>query len=77
MSEEDEKHFRTDKTCWFCEKGINSNKVRDQCHVEGLIRGPAHQICNISVAQKQSNFNPFGFHNFGKYDCHLLFQNFT
>ena len=51
-----------------------SDKVRDHCHLTGKYRGPAHSKCNINVTQKQSNFIPFIFHNFSKYDCHMFFK---
>ena len=40
----------------------------------GKYRGPAHNICNINVKQKDSNFIPFAFHNFSNYDCHMFFK---
>ena len=40
----------------------------------GKYRGPAHNTCNINVTQCQSNFIPFIFHNFSKYDCHMFFK---
>ena len=55
-------------------KKISSDKVRDQCHLTGSYRGPAHNSCNIIVTQQQSNIIPFKFHNFSIYDCHLFFK---
>ena len=66
--------FRNTNICWFCEKEILDNKVRDHCHLTGKYRGPAHYYCNINVKQKNSNFIPFAFHNFSNYDCHLFFK---
>ena len=74
MTEEDEKDFRNNNICRFCEKEILSDKVRDHCHLTGSYRGPAHNTCNINVTQKQSNFIPFIFHNFSNYDCHMFFK---
>ena len=74
MTEENEEDFRNDKICRFCEKIIESDKVRDHCHLTGKYRGPAHNTCNINVTQKQSNFIPFIFHNFSNYDCHMFFK---
>ena len=73
MTEEDE-DYRNNKICRFCEKNIESDKVRDHCHLTGKYRGPAHSKCNINVTQDQSNFIPFVFHNFSKYDCHMFFE---
>ena len=70
----DEEDYKNNDICRFCEKFIESNKVRDHCHLTGNYRGPAHSICNINVTQKQSNFIPFIFHNFSNYDCHMFFK---
>ena len=74
MKQKDEEDYRNNNICRFCEKEILSDKVRDHCHLIGEYRGPAHNTCNINVAQKQSNFIPFIFHNFSNYDCHMFFK---
>ena len=74
MTEKVEKDYRNNIICRFCEKNIESDKVRDHCHLTGKYRGPAHNVCNINVKQKDSNFIPFAFHNFSKYDCHMFFK---
>ena len=74
MSNEDEEELKNKNICRFCEKNNESDKVRDHCHLTGKYRSPAHSICNINVTQDQSNFIPFIFHNFIKYDCHMFFK---
>ena len=74
MTEEDEKKHRKNNICQVCDKNIESDKVRDHCHLTGKYRGPAHETCNTNVTQKQSNFIPVIFHNFSNYDCHLFFK---
>ena len=74
VTEKDEEDYRYNKFCRFCEKNIESDRVRDHCHWTGNYRGPAHSICNINATQDQSNFIPFVFHNFIKYDCHIFFK---
>ena len=74
MSEEDEEDYRNNNSCRFCEKNIESDKVRDHCHLSGNYKGPAHNVCSINVKQKDSNFIPFAFHNFSNYDCHMFFK---
>ena len=74
MTDKDEEDYKNDNICRFCEKLIESDKVRDHCHLTGSYRGPAHNTCNINVTQKQSNFIPFIFHNLSNYDCHMFFK---
>ena len=74
MTPEDEEDFINNNICRFCETFIESDKVKDHCHLTGKYRGAAHNTCNINVAQKQSNFIPFIFHNFSNYDCHMFFK---
>ena len=74
MTEDDEEDFRDNNICRFCEKNIESDKVRDHCHLTGKYRGPAHNTCNINVKQKYSNVIPFAFHNFRNYGCHMFFK---
>ena len=63
------------KNIWrFCEKNIESDKVKDHCHLTGNYRGPVHGKCIIIVTQEQSIFIPFIFHNFSNYDCHMFFK---
>ena len=74
MIKEDEEEYRINNICRFFEKNIESDKVRDHCHLTGNYRGPAHSICNINFTQDHSNFIPFIFQNFSNYDCHMFFK---
>ena len=74
MSEEDEEDYRKNNVCRFCERKILSDKVRDLCHLSGKYRGPSHNVCNINLKQKDSNFIPFAFHNFSKYDSNMFYK---
>ena len=74
MTAEDEEDFKRNNICRFCENNIESDKVRDNCHLSVKYRGPAHSKCNNNVTQDQSNFIPFVFHNFSIYVCHLFFK---
>ena len=74
MTEDDEEDFSNNNICLFSGKNIESDEVRDHCHLTSKYRGPAHNKCNINVTQKQSNFIPFIFHNFSNYDCHMFFK---
>ena len=75
MTEKDEEDYRNNDICRFCEKNIDCDKVRDHDHLTGRYRGPAHNICNNIVSQKQGNFITFKFHNFSNYVCHMFFKN--
>ena len=74
MTDEDEEDYRKNVNCRFCEKNIESDKVRDHCHLTRKYRGSAYNTCNGNGAQKQSSSNPFVFHNFSNNDFHLFFQ---
>ena len=58
----------------FVQKIFESDKVRDHCHLTGKYRSPAHNTCNKNAKQKDSNFVPIAFLNFGNYDCHMFFK---
>ena len=49
MTEEDEEDFENNNICRFCEKNIESDRIRAHCHLTGKYRGPAHIECNIIV----------------------------
>ena len=74
ITQADEEDYRNNKTCQFCEKHFESDKVRDLCHLKGRYRGPAHNICINNVTQDQSNFIPFIFHNYSDYDSNMFFK---
>ena len=74
MTEDDEKIKKIITFVDFVKKNIESDKVRDHCHLTGNYRGPAHSKCNINVTQDQSNFIPFIFQSFSNYDCHMFFK---
>ena len=73
MTKIDEENYRNNNICRFCEENIESDKVRDHCHLTSKYRGPAHKTCNINATQKQSNFTPCPFHKFSNFDGHLFF----
>ena len=56
MTEDDEEEYGNNNICQFFKKYIESEKIRDHCHLTGKNRGPAHNTCNINVKQKDSNF---------------------
>ena len=74
MTEEDEKFYKNNNICRFCEKEIVSDKVRDHCHLTGKYKGPTHNACNINVNQKDSSFILFALHDFTIYNCLMFFR---
>ena len=74
MTEENKEGFGNNNNCRYCEKEIITDKVRDHCHLTGVYRGPAHNICNLNIKQKDSTFIPVIIYNFGKFDQHLFFK---
>ena len=56
-------------------KSIESDKVKDHCHLTGEYRSPTYGKCNINVTQDKSEKIPFIFHNFSNYDCHMFYKN--
>ena len=74
MSEEEEHLFQQSNGFWICKELINNNleKVRDNCHVTGRIRGAPHRDCNINF--QLTKRIPVIFHNLRGYDSHLVFS---
>ena len=56
MTEEDEEQYRNNTNCRFCQKIIESDKVRDHCHLTGKNTGPAHSISNMYHRNKEDFF---------------------
>ena len=71
---EEEYLFQQSNSCWICKKIIDNEdeKVRDQCHITGKLRGSAHWYCNINF--KLTKKIPVIFPNLKGYDSHLIFS---
>ena len=52
LTEHDRTNFRSSNVCHICEKPLNSDKVRDHCHVTGKYNGASHYKCNIQRSYK-------------------------
>ena len=72
MTREDWLAFRTAETCHVCDKPLESDSVRDHCHITGEYRGAAHNACNLKLRLNTSI--PVVFHNLRGYVSHLLMQ---
>ena len=72
MTNEDEEIYNNSQICWICKEELNTDKVRDHCHVTGKFRGAAHNKCNINLRlpKKLSII----FHNLQGRDGHFIFK---
>ena len=74
MSIDNEKKYQNSQICWICKEKINNDKdkVRDHSHINGNYRGVAHNQGNskLIILKKLSVI----FHNWEKYDGHIIFK---
>ena len=78
MTTEDENNYQNSQNCWICNEKLDTDKVRDHCHITGKSRGAAHSQCNLKL--KIPKKLPIIFHNLEGYNGHLIFKelnNFT
>ena len=54
-------------------EALNTDKVRDHCHLTGKFKGAAHNQCNLKL--KIPKQLAIIFHNLGGYDGHIIFNN--
>lgn len=73
MREIDEKHFSEAKNCYICEGVLESDKVRDHCHLTGRYRGASHYTCNLNLRRQDTL--PVVIHNLRQYDEHLILKS--
>lgn len=66
------KRFEAATKCHICEKELGEDKVRDHCHITGMFRGAAHNMCNLQY--RIPKFFPVVFHNLTGYDAHLFIK---
>ena len=45
--------------CWICKEELNTDKVRDDCHVTGKLRGAGHNKCNINLRLRKKTTSHF------------------
>ena len=72
MTNEDEEIYNNSHICWICKQELNTDKVRDHCHVTGKFRGAAHNKCNLKLRIPRKL--PIIFHNLQGYDGHIIFK---
>ena len=72
MTNEDEEIYENSHICWRCKQELNTDKVRDHCHVTGNFSGASHSKCNINLGLPKKL--PIIFHNLQGYNVHLIFK---
>ena len=72
MTTQDEEIYNNSQICWICNEELNTDKVRDHCHITGKFRGSAHNQCNLKL--KIPKKLPIIFHNLQGYDGHIIFK---
>ena len=72
MTNEDEEIYNNSQICWICKEELNTDKVRNHCHVTGKFRGDAHNKCNLKL--RITRKLPIIFHNLQGYDGYIIFK---
>ena len=74
MTQQNEKNFWNYNIYRFCEKTNESDKIRDNCHLTGAYKRPAHNMCFFKIKQFQSKLITTIIHIFSNCDCHLVIK---
>jgi hypothetical protein len=61
ITREEQNEFSNTKNCYYCEKELLDDRVRDHDHLTGKHRSTAHNKCNILA--RKDKFVPIFFHN--------------
>ena len=61
MTNEDGEIYNNSHICVICKEELNTDKVRDHCHVTGKFRGASHNKCNKNLRLPRKI--PITFHN--------------
>ena len=54
MTSEDEQKQNDSKICWICKQELNTDKMKDHCHVTDKFRGAAYDNCNEKLKLPQN-----------------------
>ena len=65
MTTQDEEIYNNSQICWICNEELNTDKVRDHCHITGKFREAAQNRCNLKL--KIPKKLPIIFHNLEGY----------
>ena len=58
MANEDEEIYNNSNICHICKEELNTDKVRDHCHITGKFRGVSHNKCDLNL-RLQKNYQLF------------------
>ena len=72
MTTQDGQIYNNSQICWIWKEDLNTNKVRDHCHITGKFIGAAHNQCNLKL--KIPKKLRIIFHNLEGYDGHIIFK---
>ena len=72
MTKEDEEIYNNSQFCRICKEELNTNKVRDHCHVTGKFRWAGHNKCNLKLRITRKLH--IIFNNLQGYDGHIIFE---
>lgn len=72
ITQEQEREFRQAHNCHICEELLESDRVRDHCHLIGKYLGAANNDCNLNY--KFTGRIPVILRNLHGYDSHLIMQ---
>ena len=75
MTSEERNDFNAATVCHIYGEDLESDKVRDHCHITGKYRGAAHNSCDTKY--KIPKFFPVVFHNLSGYDSHLFIKKLS
>ena len=72
MTTQYEKIDNNSYICHICKQDLNTDKVRDHCHITGKFKRAAQNQCNLHLGLPEKL--PIYFHNLQGYDGHLIFK---
>ena len=73
MTNEDEEIYNNSQICWICKEELNTDKLRDHCHVTGKFRGAAQNRCNLKLRIPRKL--PIIVLTLKGYDAHIILKN--
>ena len=72
VTTQDEEIYNNSQICLICNEELNTDNVRDHCHITGKFRGAAHNQRNLKL--KIPKKLPIIFNDLEGYDGHIIFK---